>query len=163
MQDLISRFGYQPPSPTLESRPSPPIIMQEWNQEASTLLTALAAKFMGMPPESLMNNPGLRALVGQQLGWLHPAPDCIKLTGLLVTKKWNQMLLPHNASVENLLAINATDHSDDGNMSGMVLDHSSAPPVTVHSSIVPEADAAAPVHPSNEEEGSHETTTSTYR
>lgn len=143
--------------------------MQEWNHEASTLLTALAARFLGMPPESLMNSPGLRALVGQQLGWLHPAPDWMKLTGLLVTKKWNQMLLPGTCPVDNVvLAITATDHGHADNMSGMVLDHLSAPIAAIDPSIVPEEGGpdpvdAPPVDPLHSEEKAETTTTTTDR
>ena len=125
---------FQPtPAPT----GTPPVIMHEWNAEASTLVTVLAARFMGMEPRSLANSPGLRALVVQQLGWLHPAPDWLKLAGLLLTKKWNQMLLP-NPPPQDL-----SPHS----MSGLLLDHSD----TEHPSMKSEENETTPTPPAPED------------
>jgi hypothetical protein len=127
---------------------TPPVIMQEWNQEASTLLTVLAARFLGMEPRSLVNSPGLRALVVQQLGWLHPAPDWMKLAGLLLTKKCNQMLLPMDPNVMSMLSDGTLPPNE---MSGMVLDHLNTPLPVEDDTVTPNHIDAPPPQEAEEE------------
>ncbi len=73
-----------------------PLVSGEFDQDMARAVVAVSARLLGMDPAALSNSPGLLRLVARNMQWFHHTPDVVKLTGLVVAKKLNQLMTSSN-------------------------------------------------------------------
>lgn len=87
-------------------------VLMEFDNDVAEALLSLGGQYLNIPPEELMQSTGLRKLVARNIRWFQKTPDCVKLMGLMLAKKFNGAMY-RTDSLKRPYALLESESSDD--------------------------------------------------